>query len=74
MASTTRSYDRVRKHREAMKRAGMRPVQLWVPDTRRPDFTREASRQARLIRACDAKQGDELAFSELAAAQIEGWE
>nr|WP_249109623.1 antitoxin MazE-like protein [Parasaccharibacter sp. TMW 2.1891] len=52
----------------------MRPVQLWVPDTRRPDFTREASRQARLIRACDEKRGDDMAFSELAAAQIEGWE
>ena len=30
--------DRVRKHREAMRLAGLRLVQLWVPDTRQPSF------------------------------------
>ena len=30
--------DRVRKHREAMRLAGLRLVQLWVPDTRQLSF------------------------------------
>jgi hypothetical protein len=30
--------DRVRKHREAMRLAGLRLAQLWVPDTRQPSF------------------------------------
>ena len=34
----TPTNDRVRKHREALRMAGLRPVQLWVPDTRRPSF------------------------------------
>jgi hypothetical protein len=29
---------RVQKRRDAMRMAGLRPVQLWVPDTRRPSW------------------------------------
>ena len=28
---------RVRRRREALRAAGMRPVQIWVPDTRRAE-------------------------------------
>ncbi len=34
----TPTNDRVRKHREALRMAGLRPVQLWVPDTRQASF------------------------------------
>ena len=34
----TPKNDRVRKHRLALRVAGLRPVQLWVPDTRHPSF------------------------------------
>lgn len=34
--------------------AGLRPVQLWVPDTRRPAFAQECERQCRLVAAADA--------------------
>jgi len=34
----TPKNDRVRKHRLALQVAGLRPVQLWVPDTRHPSF------------------------------------
>ena len=27
--------ERVQKHRAGLRKAGMRPVQIWVPDTRR---------------------------------------
>ena len=34
----TPTNDRVRKHRETLRMAGLRPVQLWVPDTRQASF------------------------------------
>jgi len=36
--------------REALRSAGLRPVQIWVPDTRRPGFAEEARRQSLLLR------------------------
>jgi hypothetical protein len=30
--------ERVRKHRDSLRAQGLRPVQIWVPDTRRPQF------------------------------------
>lgn len=43
MAST----DRVRRHRDQLRKAGMRPIQIWVPDTRSPEFAAEAHRLER---------------------------
>lgn len=47
---------RVRKRRDALRRAGLRPVQLWVPDTRREDFAQQCRHQSR--RVAKADQGD----------------
>lgn len=44
----TASAERVRKHRENLKRAGLRPIQIWVPDTRDPKFIEECRRQSLL--------------------------
>jgi hypothetical protein len=32
-----------------MRAAGLRPVQIWVPDTRSPGFATECRRQCKLI-------------------------
>jgi len=40
---------RVQKHRANLKAQGMRPVQIWVPDTRSPQFAAECRRQSALI-------------------------
>jgi hypothetical protein len=37
--------ERVRKHREALRARGLRPIQIWVPDVRKPGFAEEARRQ-----------------------------
>ena len=37
--------ERVRKHRESLRARGLRPIQIWVPDTRRPGFAEEVRRQ-----------------------------
>ena len=34
--ATTHVNARVQKYRDAMRMAGLRPVQIWVPDTRYP--------------------------------------
>src|SRR5574343_1903802 len=44
---------RVQKHRNALRMAGLRPVQIWVPDTRRPDFAAECRRQSLLVAQAD---------------------
>jgi hypothetical protein len=46
------SARRVRKHREKMKAAGLKPVTIWVPDETRPGFADEIRRQCELINAC----------------------
>jgi hypothetical protein len=36
---------RVRKARESLRAQGLRPIQIWVTDTRCPGFVEEARRQ-----------------------------
>jgi hypothetical protein len=44
MTSSVR--DKVKAHRERLRRQGLRPIQIWVPDVRSPAFAAEAHRQA----------------------------
>ena len=43
---------RVRTHRAQLRAMGLRPVQIWVPDVRSPDFKEEVLRQSRAVAAC----------------------
>jgi hypothetical protein len=40
------SRDKVRAHRARLRRQGLRPIQIWVPDVRSPAFAAEAHRQS----------------------------
>lgn len=40
------SRDKVRAHRQRLRRKGLRPIQIWVPDVRSPSFRTEARRQS----------------------------
>jgi hypothetical protein len=57
--------ERVARRRAKLRAAGLRPVQLWVPDTRTAEFAEECRRQSQRIRE-----------SETAAsrAEDEAWE
>lgn len=68
------SAARVRKRRLAMREAGLRPVQIWVPDTRRPGFAEECRRQSRLVAQADSGDKEAASFLDAALAEIEGWE
>jgi hypothetical protein len=52
---------RVAEHRERLRRQGMRPVQIWVPDVRAPGFAAEAHRQSALA-AASPHAADDQAF------------
>jgi hypothetical protein len=63
--------DRVQKHREALRAAGLRPVQIWVPDVKRRGFAQECRRQSRkLYRDPDEK---EILKWLARVAATEGW-
>lgn len=64
---------RVQKHRDALRRAGLRPVQIWVPDTRRPNFAEECRRQSRLAAEADKADTDMQHFMDEALADLDGW-
>ena len=61
---------RVQKRRDALRAAGLRPVQIWVPDTRAPGFADEYRRQAALVGAADWANKEEMAFLD---AAFEEW-
>lgn len=65
---------RVQKHRAALRAQGLRPVQIWVPDTRRAGFLEECARQARLVSEADASEQELKEFMDAALKDIEGWE
>ncbi len=64
---------RVQKHRNALRMAGLRPVQIWVPDTRRPDFAAECRRQSLLVAQADMADMDMQRFMDDALADLDGW-
>ncbi len=45
--------ERVQKHRTALREAGLRPVQIWVYDTRKPNFTDECKKQCFIAAEAD---------------------
>ncbi|TCT20126.1 antitoxin MazE family protein [Thiobaca trueperi] len=71
--ATTHVNARVQKHRDALRRSGLRPVQIWVPDTRRPDFAEECRRQSRLVAQADMADTDMQQFMDDALADLDGW-
>jgi Protein of unknown function (DUF3018) len=47
------SQIRTQHYRANLRRRGLRPVQIWVPDTRAPGFASEARRQCERINQAD---------------------
>ena len=55
--------DRVSAYRARMRAQGLRPVQIWVPDVRSPEFAAEAHRQSALV-ASAAGTSEDMDFVE----------
>ena len=52
---------KVRKHRDRLRKQGLRPIQIWVPDVRAPSFRSEAHRQSLAV-AVSAHASEDQAF------------
>ncbi len=61
---------RVRKRRDALRAAGLRPIQIWVPDTQRTGFAEECRRQSLWVAAADAADHDLDAFMDTALVAL----
>jgi hypothetical protein len=57
---------RVQRRRDKLRAAGLRPIQIWVPDTRAPGFAEECERQFRIVAAPDLDTWLDAANQELA--------
>lgn len=52
------SARRMARHRAARRQQGLRPVQIWLPDTRTPAFAAEARRACEIVNAApDPEEG-----------------
>jgi Protein of unknown function (DUF3018) len=50
---------KVREHRERLRRQGLRPIQIWVPDVRAPAFRAQAHRQSLAVAASAHARADQ---------------
>ena len=71
MATTVAA--RVKKRRDALRMAGLRPVQIWVPDTSRPDFSEECKRQSKLASEADIEDVEMSGFMDQALSDLDSW-
>lgn len=53
--------ERVRAYRERLRAQGLRPVQIWVPDVRSPQFVEQAHLQSAAV-AASTHEADDQAF------------
>jgi hypothetical protein len=53
------SREKVRAHREKLRKQGLRPIQIWVPDVRSPAFKAEAHRQSLLVAHSEHERADQ---------------
>jgi hypothetical protein len=65
----TNTKDQVQKHRDKLRAMGMHPIQIWVPDTRQPEFAAESKRQSKL--AADADLNDQKLMDYMDAALVD---
>jgi hypothetical protein len=70
---TTPISKRVQKHRRHLRQSGLRPIQIWVPDTRNPNFSAECERQSKLVAQADMSDVELLRFMEEALLDTKGW-
>lgn len=69
MARTDTS-ERVAKHRAALRAAGLRPIQIWVPDVRSSAFASEAHRQSLAVAESRHEQENQAFIDEISARTV----
>jgi hypothetical protein len=67
---TGSSKEKVRAHRKRLRKQGLRPIQIWVPDVRSPAFKSEARRQSMRV-ARSEQERDDQAFIDAVSDRAE---
>ena len=62
---------RVYKHRQKLRASGLRPVQIWVPDTREEKVIKECQKQSLSI-LNDEQENETLKWMEQ-VSDTDGW-
>ena len=74
MASTPEASnaprDKVRRHRARLRARGLRPLQVWVPDTRAPGFAEEARRQALAVARSEHAEADQAFIDAISETRV----
>ena len=73
MPTTARSTsrDKVRAHRDRLRKQGLRPVQVWVADVRSKAFERAAHRQSLAVARSPRASGDQAFVDAISAWDAE---
>ncbi len=73
MATSVRSTsrDKVRAHRQRLRKQGLRPVQIWVPDVRSKAFTVAAHRQSLAVARSRHAKADQAFIDAISAWDAE---
>ncbi len=72
MTTKRKAREHVTAYRSRMKTRGLRQVNLWLPDTRSPEFKKECRRQSLVIAAAERGQPIDALLNRAAKA-VEGW-
>ena len=63
--------DRVSQHRGRLRRQGLRPVQIWVPDVRAPEFVAAAHEQSVAIAGSEFEAEDQAFVDAISSEQTD---
>jgi len=61
VSTRKKNREKVQAHRNRLRAQGLRPIQMWVPDTRSPVFAEQARRQSLAV-AASAHSGEDQDF------------
>lgn len=70
-SSAKTSRDKVSAHRARLRAQGLRPIQIWVPDTRSKRFAAEAHRQSRLVASSPHEAADQAFVDAISEVHFE---
>jgi len=61
VSTRRKNREKVQAHRDRLRAQGLRPIQMWVPDTRSAIFAEQAHRQSLAV-AANAHSGKDQDF------------
>ena len=61
------SRNKAQVRRLRLRAQGLRPIQIWVPDTRNPTFAKEAHRQSLMVSLSPGEQADQAFIDSLSS-------